>query len=105
MTAPVNQLINLNSKYEKLFNNFAEKNWFKQGIWIRVWKLCSKKLSDFIAPVMYEQLSSNPQDKLDFYLPYIKPKYHETLRDELKNIKINDEKEFTILDIKLITEI
>lgn len=102
-TKIVNQLINLNDEYEKLFNNFAEKTDLSKVFEFECENYV-QKLSDFIAPVMYEQLSSNPQDKLDFYLPYIKPKYHETLRDELKNIKINDEKRIYNIGYKLITE-
>lgn len=102
-TKIVNQLINLNDEYEKIFNNFAEKNDLSKVFEFECENYV-QKLSDNIAPMIYEQLLSNPQDKLDFYLPYIKPKYHETLRDELKSIKNNDEKRIYNIGIKLVEE-
>jgi len=102
-TKIVNQLINLNDEYEKLFNNFAEKNDLSKVFEFEC-EHYVQKLSDQIAPIMYEQLQSNAQDKLDFYLPYIKPKYHDTLRDELKNIKSNDEKRIYNIGNKIVSE-
>lgn len=90
-TKIVNQLIFLNNEYEKIFENFAEKTDLSKLFEFECENYV-QKLTDSVVPIMYVQLQSDPQDKVDFYLPYIKSKYHSTVVEELKAIKINDEK-------------
>lgn len=90
-TKIVNQLIYLNNEYEKIFETFAEKTDVSKLFEFECENYV-QKLTDNVVPAIYSQLQDNPQDKIDFYLPYIKSKYHNTVIEELKAIKINDEK-------------
>lgn len=90
-TKIVNQLIYLNNEYEKVFENFAEKTDLSKLFEFECENYV-QKLTDSVVPLIYTQLQTNHQDKLDFYLPYIKAKYHGTVVEELKAIKVNDEK-------------
>ena len=86
-TKIVNQLIFLNNEYEKLFENFAEKTDLSKLFEFECVTYV-QKLTDSVVPLIYVQLQNNVHDKLDFYLPYIKSKYHTTVVEELKTIKI-----------------
>lgn len=99
-TKIVNQLIFLNNEYEKLLEGFAEKTDFGK-IFEFECENYVQRLTDDVVPLIYSQLQTNPQDKLDFYLPYIKSKYHGTVAEELKTIKINDEKRIYNLGKKI----
>lgn len=90
-TKIVNQLIFLNNEYEKVFESFAEKTDLSKLFEFECENYV-QKLTDTVVPLIYTQLQNNSHDKLDFYLPYIKTKYHTTVVEELKSIKINDEK-------------
>lgn len=102
-TKIVNQLISLNNEYEKLFESFAEKTDLSKLFEFECENYV-QKLTDGIVPAIYSQLQSNPQDKLDFYLPYIKSKYHATVVEELKIIKVNDEKRIYKIGKKITQE-
>lgn len=102
-TKIVNQLIFLNNEYEKIFNNFAEKTDLSKLFEFECENYL-QKLTDLVVPIIYTQLQNEPQDKVDFYLPYIKSKYHETVLEELKTIKINDEKRIYNIGKKISQE-
>lgn len=99
-TKIVNQLISLNNEYEKVFESFAEKTDLSKLFEFECENYV-QLLTDNVVPLIYVQLQENDQDKLDFYLPYIKTKYHGTVVEELKAIKINDEKRIYNLGKKI----
>ena len=83
-TKIVNQLIFLNNEYEKVFESFAEKTDLSKLFEFECENYV-QKLTDTVVPLIYTQLQNNSHDKLDFYLPYIKTKYHTTVVEELKS--------------------
>lgn len=102
-TKIVNQLIFLNNEYEKNFEQFAEKTDLSKLFEFECENYV-QKLTDSIMPLIYIQLQNNIEDNLNFYLPYIKTKYHSTVIEELKTIKINIEQKIYNIGKKISQE-
>ena len=102
-TKIVNLLISLNNDYEKMLQTFSEKNDLSKAFEFECENYV-QKLTDDIIPQLYEQLQSNPDDKVEFYFPYIKTKYHSTTVEEIKSIKTNDEQRIYNLGKKIIVD-